>query len=158
MPKKKPQWGKGTVFLVPLQNEQCGVGQVITNEVMGSPTVAVFPMCLPCDSELAVVPPLQESGCIALLTLLGGYALDKGLWRLLGNRELALNSSRGENWKHRGRQWVGASLLTDNIVEALLNAYHGLEPWDNFADPEFLDKLLLPPHKRPDGVKLIKSN
>lgn len=157
MPKKKSPWGKGTVFLVPLQNGKCGVGQVITNEVMGSPTVAVFPVCLPCDCELSAVPALQEESCIALLTVFG-RSLDRGIWRTLGQREVAMLSSRGVNWETRGSQWVGAEVFTSNIVEALLNAYHALEPWDDFADPEFLDKLLLPPHKRPAGVKLIKSH
>lgn len=157
MPKKKSQWGRGTIFLIPLQHGECGVGQVITNEVMGSPTVAVFPVSVSCESYLSEVLPLQESDCIALLTVFG-RPLDRGLWRSLGQRDVILLSSRDENWKTRGDQWVGATVFTSNMVEAFLNAYHGLEPWDDFADPEFLDKLLLPPHRRPPGVKLIKSN
>lgn len=152
------QWRKGTVFLIPLQDGTCGVGQIITDEVMGSPTVAIYSVRFPCSANEHDMTALVRDQCIALITLLGLQALKKGKWRPVGVREIALNSSQSENWKFRGANWVGSKLYSDTVVDALLNAFHGLEPWDDFADPEYLDKLLLPPATRPQGVKLIKSN
>jgi hypothetical protein len=157
MANRKTSWGKGTIFLVPLADKSCGVGQVITCEATGTLRIAVFPWQVPCDCALADIPPLRREDCISLLAVFK-YALDKGLWRTVGEGETALDSRPGANWKTSGNQWVGSEVFTDNVVDALMNAYHGLEPWDDFADPEFLDKLLLPPHERPPGVKLTKSN
>jgi len=38
-----------------------------------------------------------------------------------------------------------------NIAE-FLNAYYGLVPWDDWADPNYLDKLLISPDKKPKNI------
>lgn len=158
MGKRQAQWRKGMVLLIPLQDGSWGVGQVITDEVMGSPTVAIFAVRLAGGASETDVPVLTRDQCIAQLTLIGLHALNTGQWRAAGIRDTALNTSQSQNWEYRGANWVGSKLYTDTVVSALLNAFFGLEAWDDFADPAFLDKLLLPPHMRPPGVKLIKSN
>jgi hypothetical protein len=37
---------------------------------------------------------------------------------------------------------IEGDVLDPAIAEALLNAWHGLYPWDGFPDPAFFDKLL----------------
>jgi len=39
------------------------------------------------------------------------------------------------------------------VVEAFVNAIHGLYPWDGFPDPEFFTKLLVSPDRIPATAK-----
>ena len=41
-------------------------------------------------------------------------------------------------------------------MRRFLNATFGLEPWDNWKDPNYLDSLLLDPTTRPADVILKK--
>ncbi len=147
--KQKAQ--KGTVFLVPLKDQSLGVGQVLDLSVMGGPTVAAFEFRLQSKCELGEIPPLERSACLAVLTV-SEYSLKQGIWPTLGIREVAISWLDRPNEQFRATNWIGSRSFTDNIVDTLLQAYFGLEYWDDFYEPDALDKLLLPPRKRPENV------
>ena len=52
----------------------------------------------------------------------------------------------------RARGWVGAKVYGSGIVARFLAAYHRLAPWDDWADPAYLDRLLIAPEKKPADV------
>ena len=47
------------------------------------------------------------------------------------------------------RDFRRVKVIGSGMIHSLLNAWHGLEPWDAFYEPDYLDKLLLPYVKRP---------
>jgi hypothetical protein len=48
--------------------------------------------------------------------------------------------------------WVGAKIRGAGVVEEFINAFYGLLPWDSRYDPEYFDKLLISPAKRPSRL------
>lgn len=151
MAKNNRKWDVGTVFAVPLASSECGFGQVVSTKVLRTPSVALFALRMACATPLEQLPPLHFDTCFSILTV-SAHALDKGIWRLLGQRDLLFDQSVDPNARLRINQYVGSRFFTDNMVDAFFNAYFGLEPWDDFADPETLDKLLIPPHVRPNSA------
>lgn len=57
----------------------------------------------------------------------------------------------------RKAKWVGAKIIGSGNIEKFLAAYHGLAPWDDGHDPNYLDKLLLPGTPRPANVVLSRE-
>lgn len=148
-PKQRAE--KGTVFLVPLKDQSFGVGQVLDFSVMGVPTVAAFDYRMQSKCELLDIPSLERPNCLAVITVSGG-ALKRRIWPMLGVREVGISWFDRPNEQFRAKNWIGSVSYTDNIVDVLLQAYFGLEYWDDFYKPDLLDGLLLPPRKRPENV------
>ena len=51
---------------------------------------------------------------------------------------------------------MGAKVVGSANVGALCDAFYGLARWDDWKDPEYLDKLLLSPEKKPRGVRYTR--
>jgi hypothetical protein len=43
------------------------------------------------------------------------------------------------------------------VIEEFVSAYHSLCPWDDWADPDFLDALLISKDKKPQKLILSKN-
>lgn len=48
-------------------------------------------------------------------------------------------------------------LVDTAVIEAFINAVHGLYPWDGFPDPAFFDRLLRRPEMRPTSARLQRE-
>ena len=44
----------------------------------------------------------------------------------------------------RNEEWVGVKIVGSSIIRNLLLAFRGFALWDDFADPLYLNGLLLP--------------
>ncbi len=49
----------------------------------------------------------------------------------------------------RSQYFIGAKIYGAKIVGEFANAFCALCPWDDWADPKELDKLLISPAKKP---------
>jgi hypothetical protein len=52
---------------------------------------------------------------------------------------------------------IGAKILGSGIVMDLLDACLGLKPWDRFADPRYLNGLLVAPDRKPQTIVLKRD-
>jgi hypothetical protein len=83
--------------------------------------------------------------------------LDNGTWPVIGFSDPTMPPQFLPFEDTRERGWVGAKVYGSGIVMEFLNAYFGLAMWDDWADPSYLDKLLIHPSKKPANVRLKKD-
>jgi hypothetical protein len=57
----------------------------------------------------------------------------------------------------REKNFVGASVRGSGIVNKFLNAFYSLHAWDDWHDPNYLDKLLISPTMKPSSL-IYKRN
>lgn len=55
------------------------------------------------------------------------------------------------------QKWQVGDYFGIPIEDDFIKAYFSLAPWDDWHDPEYLDKLLISPDKKPENL-IIKTN
>lgn len=108
--------------------------------------------------EQATVPrfDLPVRHLIAVLSVSREH-LDFGKWRVVDHQPVSPDPEMWPNEEFRSARWIGAKIYDAAIAEKLLNAYNGLVPWDDWHDPEYLDKLLVSPDRKPKHVLRKKT-
>ena len=147
MAKPKQLWKPGDVFLVTQKDGVCSVGQVLSRMMENVVSCAFYDIRVPCNGAQGPFD-LDDDRAIASLSVTKEQ-LDFGAWRVVGNQAIALGPEAWPNEQCRAQRWVGAKIYDAAIAEELLNAYNGLVPWDDWKDPEYLDKLLVNPDRKP---------
>jgi hypothetical protein len=146
--KKQIQpWKPGDVFAVVQRDGVCSVGQVLTEMMKNVVSCAFYDVRVPCENSK---PPydLRIGRLIAVLSL-SRERLDFGQWKVLGHQDIALPRELWPNEEFRDDLWVGSKVHDASIAEELLDAFNGLVAWDDWHDPEYLDKLLAHPDQKP---------
>lgn len=153
--KKVQPWTPGDVFLVEQRDGVCSVGQVIDQIMKNVVSCAFYDIRLPCDADR---PPDQLilSQLIAVLSV-SREQLDFGKWRVVGSNRVGLDRQLWPNEAFRQDHWIGAKIYDASIAEELLDAYNGLVAWDDWHDPEYLDKLLVSPDRKPKNLLYKKG-
>lgn len=156
--RKRQTIGTGDVFLVPLSDGSWCAGQLlqITKKALNSCICAFFDVRLLAESDI-VNRPLHEANLFAV-QFVTPESLKKALWPIVENREVTIDLERYiplDKLQQHG--FVGAKIVGDGIIDDFLNAYYGLRTWDDFHDPNYFDKLLASPGKRPADVILTKA-
>ena len=149
MPKR---FAAGDIFGVPLPDGSMALGQVLgcEREALNSVGCALFGDRFTGAAEFVLGKP------IAVL-LVTPDLLNKGIWPILQSRELQVPAEGRPYERFRAQSWVGVNVTGSANAAELLAAYHGLAPWDDWHDPQYLDKLLLPGVQRPAHVVLSKD-
>lgn len=147
MRRQTQPWAPGDVFTIQQTDGVCTIGQVLSQIMKNVVSCAFYDIRVPCD---AANPPydLSDDRVIAALSVTKEQ-LEYGAWRVVGRQAVALPLQAWPNEDCRANDWVGARILDAAIAEDLLNAYNGLLPWDDWKDPEYLDKLLVNPDRKP---------
>ena len=78
--------------------------------------------------------------------------LDSGDWRVVGTGPIMVERRLWPNEQFRDKGWIGAKVYDASILEEFLDAFHGLAPWDDWKEPDYLDRLLLFPGKKPTNL------
>jgi hypothetical protein len=128
----------GSVFLIPLSDGGQAVGQVTAYEPAMLNSVSCILTSLRTWAPGVSIP---ESSVIA--SLFTTYdLLTNGRWEILGNAAIPITQADLPYERLRSAGWVGAKMTGSRNVEAFVNAWFGLAPWDDWADPNYLDRLL----------------
>lgn len=154
---KRQKWQAGDKFLVPLKDGTFAQGQVVTAamEAMNS-ALCVFSLARYNEKPLFLhAPKLEDS--IAVLFVTRAW-LDSGRRQVVGNEPNVWCADYINFDKLEEKGFVGAKIIGSAIVGNLLNAFHCLEPWNDFHDPRFLDGLLLSPNLKPASVLLRRKD
>lgn len=155
MRKKVQAWREGDVFSIEQRDGLCSIGQVIEPLMKNVVSCAFYDIRLPC-AEVAGPFDLPVKHLIAVLSV-SREQLDFGKWKVVDHRTVAIDSELWPNEEFRNERWIGAKIYDASIVEELLDAYNGLVPWDDWHDPEYLDKLLASPERKPKHVLYKKK-
>lgn len=145
----------GNVFLIPLSDGTCSLGQVLemTPHVLNSILCAMFHRRGTRPQIEAALPDEREIVSVQFVT---PESLKKGFWPIVRNDVVLTDANRylpmGEL---ASKGWVGAEIMGSANIGALMNAYFGLCPWDNWYEPDFLDGLLARGVARPGSAILV---
>ncbi len=140
---RKAAWSVGDVFAVALKDASYAFGQVLHADAFG-------PSCVLFEHRSRNADPNVEevltSRSLAIFNV-PSLALDTGRWRVIASAPLAESPER----RPRDTYWDG--------LDALANAWFGLEPWNGFYErdgsftlyhrADYLDQMLLPGVRRP---------
>lgn len=152
-----PAWDQADYFAIPLLDGGQGLGQIV--EVADCPPDAAFCALTLRRVSTPVVPlTLAE---ITALVFVGTAHLADGTWPILGFDTLPATDSL-VSFRQTRRAWqmsdTPATLVADPaLIEAFVNACHGLLPWDHFPDPQIFDRILARKGQRPPAATLQTS-
>jgi hypothetical protein len=152
--KTQQQWSQGDVFLVTLQDRSSLVAQIVGQErqVLNSVTCAFFDWRIKSSSEIAQISKMPTDKLFSLLFVTRDL-LDAGIWAVVAHCSIGVPTQMlpFENLRKGG--FVGAKVFGAGNVIKFLNAFYALSPWNQMKDPNYFDKFLVSPEKKP--AKLI---
>jgi hypothetical protein len=156
MPKNRQQWKVGDVFVMRTLDGKYAIGQIVGREpeVLNSVSVALFDQRVD-RAEEAIDGDLSESRAFSILFSTRDL-LDGGAWKVVGACPVEIPPARMPFEHVRVGGFVGAKVIGSGIVRQLVDAYFCLAPWDDWYDPQYLDKLLVSPDRLPQHRILIK--
>ena len=152
--KSAQQWSVGDLFAVELIDGRCSLGQVLDVSIPHTATCAFLSTLAPTVDAIRHIQPVAGD-VIGTATVVDAH-LDRGEWKVISRFPLLLTREQWPNESTRDKEWVGSKVYTGSILEDFLNAYNGLAPWDKFHDPNYLDRILISPMKKPSGLIYTK--
>jgi hypothetical protein len=154
--KRKQEWKIGDYFTVQLSDKSFSIGQVVARDPL---TLKNAPICAFFRYRLKDIPQQIEqhkddAELVAILFVTRNH-LDSGDWKVFSaGNPLSPKEYFPDIEDRREKGFVGTKIIGSAIVMKLLDAYFGLYPWDGFFEPDYLDKLLVSPDRKPEKVML----
>jgi len=125
MARKKQKWQIGDYFGIPIEDDFLAVGQILGKY-----------------DWIGVVFITEES-------------LDKGFWPIIQqgivNKNILKQYFPNIDLIEQGNI-IGINTEGSAIIDDFIKAYFSLAPWDDWHDPEYLDKLLISLDKKPENL------
>lgn len=144
------------VYGVPLTDGTFGYVQAIAQAMVNVIDIAVFRTR---SSGLAAVPPALPRADLIALMATWRQDLNCGQWAAIGLAPLAVAQSEMPNQIviATGTK-IGVKLFDGGLVVDLLEAWHGLSPWNVSFDETYFDALLLPGIRRPATAVVLRPD
>jgi hypothetical protein len=136
----------GDYFAIPLGDpsspkvdDPVGVGQILSIEqdAMASYGCAFWPSIEQSAEHQISRPPV-------IVSLVTTELLKSRKWKVQGNAPSHVPGDARRYEQFRSKKWVGAKIVGAGIIRVALRAFHGLEYWDGYYDPDYITKLLQP--------------
>jgi hypothetical protein len=145
---KKQSWTAGDCFIVPLLDGPFGLAQIVAYEAeaLNSVLCCIFRNRLNAVPEVVAAPP--ETDLISVLFVTRDL-LDLGHWQVISRWPPLDVRKYVDLSRLRRAGFVGVKIIGSGNVTEFLNAYHRLAPWNNYHKPDYLDRLLISPDRKP---------
>lgn len=155
---KRQKWKIGDLFKIPLADGSASLGHIVAQELemLNSVTCAFYDIKVPDTCPPQAPPPPSEETLIACLFTTHDL-LSCGEWPVIGHSSPRISPEQLPYESCRKSGWVGAKMRGSGIVRRFLDAYYCMAPWDDWADPAYLDAFLITPSKRPKDLIYIKK-
>jgi hypothetical protein len=155
--RKKVSWGEGALFLVPQSDGQCSVGQVLklTPGALNSVICAFYDLRV--KPRAAVSPDQLSEDRLISIQFTTPDLLRSGVWEIVGQGAPKYLERMTRLQALERADFVGAVVVGSGNMMDFLDAFYRLRPWDDYADPSYLDKLLLTPDKKPLRLVLTRT-
>ena len=154
MSRKRVRWSEGDIFVIELNDGTYINGQILDLQMKNVVRCALF------NERENNIRPIelccQQNNLISLIATTREQ-LDYGIWEIIGNKEIEINRVEYPNEQFRGNGWIGAKIYDASIIEEFVEAFYALTPWDNWADPNYLDKLLYDINLKPANIILSRT-
>jgi hypothetical protein len=156
MKRKKTKWSEGSVFVVKLENYKYVIGQVLDFRFINCVRCAIFDEVFDKLDQIALDNICKITDLISLVEVTREQ-LDYGSWLIIGNREVEVPHTKFPNEQYKDTNWIGATTFDASLLEDFVNAYYALIPWDDWHDPNYLDRFLVDKNKKPKKLIYLKS-
>jgi len=140
------------IFLIPLMDGDFAVGQVVNAKDKPEGTVLCILTLLKSAPDWPP-SPMHYSEAIALV-LTQTASLTDGTWQTVGFEAVPALERVFDLEKAVASNFENLTVHDPAILEAFVNACHGLYPWDGFPDSQFFTKLLIQPDRIPSTAKM----
>lgn len=156
MAKRKQKWKPGDLFAIPLEDGTYVVGQTLDLQMSNVVRCAISDARFP-EQDLANPGAAYTHAGLISLVATTREKLDFGAWKVIGEAPVSVPVDQLPNEQFRTAGWVGSKIYDASIVEEFCNAFHALAPWDDWADPNYLDRLLTSPDVKPRNLVFKKA-
>ena len=155
---KRQKWKVGDLFKIPLADGSASLGHIVAQEreMLNSVTCAFYDIKVP-DTCPPQAPPLPSDGALIACLFTTHDLLGSGIWTVVGHLSPQASRQQLPYEDCRGSGWVGAKMRGSSNVRQFLDAYYRLAPWDDWADPKYLDVFLIDPSKKPKDLIYVKT-
>ncbi len=152
--KKKQTFGAGDYFTIPLADGSFSIGQVVGKEAEALNSVVCAIFSRQYRSLPATIDQAPADGDLIAVLFVTPDLLESGDWRVVSRSEPFDVAPYVNIDALRRKGFVGVRVIGSGIVITLMDAYFGLYPWNGFAKPDYLDKLLVSDDRKPKHVRL----
>jgi hypothetical protein len=143
------------VYAVPLSDGSFCFAQAVVDAMTNVIDIAVFRTRL---DKLPSEPPNLERSDLISLSATWRQALNRGDWAALGITTPAVDRLDCPNQKLiESGTTVGIRTSDPGIIEGLLNAWFGLEPWNVMYKDDYYDAMLAPGVTRPASALVLSQ-
>lgn len=150
--RKRQKWQIGDYFLLTLDNGGFSIGQLIDEfpQALNSIICVFFDVKVKNEEEAQnKIKTLSNKNVISALVITRD-SLDWGNWKIIYNCSPLLVEDFFD--KEKLEAIVGVRIIGSGIVDDFLNAFYGLSPWNLYCEPDYFDKLLISPNKKPKNL------
>lgn len=141
------------MFVISTKDGSDVVGQIVGREpqVLNSVSCAFYDWRLTNLDEVVQCATLPIEQVFSSLFVTRDL-LDSGAWKVVANKPVTFSPAKFPYEDLRVNGFIGAKVIGSAIVEEFINAFYGLLPWDDWKDPDYLDKLLISQEMKPKAL------
>lgn len=152
--RKRQKWKDGDLFLVPLADSGRVLGQALFSPGPLYSVLCAFTLRRTAPEWNLTQPKMEEVVAIQFVTCVALDFHDVGYWAVVGHAPVLDFRPAVDLEEHQARRFIGTKVFDAGILMDFLDACFALAPWDPYLDPEFFDKLLLSPDRKPSNLVL----
>lgn len=149
--RKKVIWKANDIFVIPLLNGKYSIGHILDQRMINTVRIALYDEVLSQLDKLDIESLVNSSDLISLIEVFR-EKLDYGEWPIIGNKQTVIPVEKYANEQFRSNNWINSVTFDAGLAEDFINSYYGLLPWDDWYDPNYLDKFLVDPAKKPNNL------
>jgi hypothetical protein len=149
------KWAPGLICAVPLADGSFGVAQ--TGELM-MPNIGYCALFSTRLMKHDVPTPQPARSDVVALLAVARYGITSGHWPVLAAAPTLFATTEFSNERFRNVGYVGSIAYDCALAEDLLSAFHGLIPWNDWKDENYLDTMLAPDVPRPPTARLLSAD
>lgn len=149
----KQQWKKGDIFTIKLKDNTFVFGQIIAYEPQAlNSVICAFYDIRNMNLENISKLDLKKNKIFSILFVTRDL-LDSGKWKVITTKNISMPFLwYFKLFKLKKNKMVGTKIIGSGIIEYFINAFYGLDYWNNYKDLYYLDSLLISKNKKPKDV------
>ena len=155
MARKKQKWQVGDYFGIPIEDDFLAVGQILGRYDWIGVACLITKMKIS-SKKLPLYEDIKiDKNDVIAAMFITEESLDKGFWPIIQqgivNKNILKQYFPNIDLIEQGNI-IGINTEGSAIIDDFIKAYFSLAPWDDWHDPEYLDKLLISPDKKPENL------
>lgn len=153
--RKKQKWQVGDYFGIPIEDDFLAIGQILGKYDWIGVACLITKMKIS-SKNLPLYEDIKiDKNDIIAAMFITEESLDKGFWTIIQqgivNKNILKQYFPNIVLIEQGNI-IGINTEGSAIIDDFIKAYFSLAPWDDWHDPEYLDKLLVSPDKKPENL------